>query len=156
MPKQKPTLAQAQLHLQLYDLRREAKLRQAREWFLQNYFVDAPEDHSRLAPPGSQEDAFVRMTISYWDQASALLNYGLLHEQLFFETTNEFFIVWERIKAHVPGLRQLYRNPRHFAHLERAATRYARWAKRTAPGYLDVLRKMIEQWRRGVAAPHSG
>ncbi len=29
----KPTYEQAQLHLQVYDQRREAKLRQARDWF---------------------------------------------------------------------------------------------------------------------------
>ena len=32
----KPTNEQAQLHLQVYDLRREARLRQARDWFQQN------------------------------------------------------------------------------------------------------------------------
>lgn len=31
----KPTHEQAQLHLQVYDLRREANLRQARDWFQQ-------------------------------------------------------------------------------------------------------------------------
>ena len=34
-----PTHEQGQLQLQLYDLRREAKLRQARDWFNQNYFA---------------------------------------------------------------------------------------------------------------------
>ena len=29
----KPTHEQAQLHLQIYDLRRETRLRQARDWF---------------------------------------------------------------------------------------------------------------------------
>ena len=38
------------------------------------------------------------MVFSYWEQACALLNYGLLHEDLFFETSGEFFGVWERIK----------------------------------------------------------
>ena len=35
----KPTYEQAQLHLQVYDLRREARLRQARDWFFKNYIV---------------------------------------------------------------------------------------------------------------------
>jgi hypothetical protein len=33
----KPTHEQAQLHLQVYDLRREARLRQARDWVQKNY-----------------------------------------------------------------------------------------------------------------------
>lgn len=36
----KPTHEQAQLHLQVFDMRREARLRQARDWFFKNYFVD--------------------------------------------------------------------------------------------------------------------
>ncbi len=49
----KPTHEQAQLHLQVYDLRREARLRQARDWFAKNYFVENLEDFMRLAAPGS-------------------------------------------------------------------------------------------------------
>ena len=32
----KPTHEQAQLHLQVYEMRREAKLRQGRDWFFKN------------------------------------------------------------------------------------------------------------------------
>ena len=69
MAKGKPTVAQAQLQLQLYDLRREARIRQAREWYLQSFFPETLEDLQRLAPPGSQENASMRMVVSYWDQA---------------------------------------------------------------------------------------
>lgn len=48
----KPTHEQAQLHLQLYEQRREERLRQAREWYFQNYFPDNFDDAMRLAPPG--------------------------------------------------------------------------------------------------------
>ena len=40
----KPTHEQAQLHLQVYDLRREARLRQARDWFQQNYYAETLEE----------------------------------------------------------------------------------------------------------------
>ena len=48
----KPTHEQAQLHLQVYDLRREARLRQARDWFQQNYRAETLEDamRTRLYP----------------------------------------------------------------------------------------------------------
>ena len=94
----KPTHEQAQLHLQVYDLRREARLRQARDWFFRNYFVETLEDSNRIAAPGTENGALVMQVLSYWEQACALLNYGLLHEDLFFETSGEFFAVWERIK----------------------------------------------------------
>src|SRR5215472_2887107 len=94
----KPTHEQAQLHLQVYDQRREAKLRQARDWFAKNYIVNNIDDAMRIAPMGSEQGTHVGMVIGYWEQACALLNYGLLHEDLFFETSGEFFGVWEAVK----------------------------------------------------------
>ena len=79
----KPTHEQAQLHLQLYDLRREARLRQARDWFFKNYNVNSFDDAMRIASPGTEEGTFVGMVLGYWEQACALLDYGLLHEGLF-------------------------------------------------------------------------
>ena len=39
------------------------------------------------------------MVIGYWEQACALLNYGLLREDLFFATSGEFFGVCELLEA---------------------------------------------------------
>ncbi len=94
----KPTHEQAQLHLQVYDLRREARLREARDWFQQNYHADTFEEAARLMGPGTKEGQYIGKVIGYWEQACALLNYGLLHDGLFFETSGEFFGVWELLK----------------------------------------------------------
>ncbi len=60
----KPTHEQAQLHLQVYDQRREAKLRQARDWFGKNYIVTSIDDAMRLAPMGSETGAYVAVPCS--------------------------------------------------------------------------------------------
>ena len=151
MPDKKPTHAQAQLQLQLYDLRREAKLRQAREWFTQNYFVDSMEDSNRLAPPGSQELTYVTMVVTYWDQACALLNHGLLHEQLFFETAGEFFAVWDRVKPIVPAIREKYRMNHFLANLEKTAQRFEKWVEQQSPGALEAMRQYSQQMRSAKA-----
>ncbi len=72
----KPTYEQAQLHLQVYDLRREAKLRVAREWFFKNYFPNSFEEGMKIAAPGTENGAYFMQVISYWENACALLNYG--------------------------------------------------------------------------------
>jgi len=77
-----PTYEQAQLQLKLYDLRREPRLRQARDWYFQTYWADTLDEAMRLAPMGSEAGTFFMMVTSYWDQACAYLNYGLLHEDL--------------------------------------------------------------------------
>src|SRR5258706_4969816 len=139
----KPTHEQAQLHLQVYDQRREAKLRQARDWFGKNYIVTSIDDAMRLAPMGSETGAYVGMVISYWEQTCALLNYGLLHEDLFFETNGEFFAVWEAVKPVVPGARKTFVNQQFLAHLEKAANRFEAWMERRSPGNIAAMRQFI-------------
>jgi hypothetical protein len=148
---EKPTHEQGQLQLQLYDLRREAKLRQARDWFTQNYFVDAFEDSMRIAPFGSQEGTYVMMVLSYWEQACAFLNHGLLHEQLFFETSGEFFGVWERVKPIVPKMREMFHQNLFLANLEKTAQRFEKFIETASPGSVEAMRQWTQQMRSAKA-----
>jgi hypothetical protein len=141
----KPTHEQAQLHLQVYDLRREARLRQARDWFQQHYHAETLEDAMRLMAPGTEEGAFVGMVIGYWEQACALLNYGLLHEGLFFETSGEFFMVWEQLKKVVPQFREQYHEPYMLSNLEKAAKRFEEWTEQRSTGHIAAMREYMQQ-----------
>ncbi|HEX5875564.1 MAG TPA: hypothetical protein VFY60_13030 [Pyrinomonadaceae bacterium] len=141
----KPTHEQAQLHLQVYDLRREARLRQARDWFQQNFHPQTMEEAMRIGGPGTEHGAFVGMVIGYWEQACALLNYGLLHEGLFFETSGEFFGVWEQLKKVTPQFRETYHDPNMLSNIEKAAKRYEEWSEQRAPGHIAAMRQYMEQ-----------
>ncbi len=141
----KPTHDQAQLHLQVYDLRREARLREAREWFFQHYHVQTVEDAMRLAGPGTEAGTRMMMVCSYWEQACALLNYGLLHAELFFETSGEFYGVWTRLQPIIGAMRKQFKNPEFLGNLEKAATQFEAWSQRRAPGHLAVMRTMMQQ-----------
>jgi len=143
----KPTHEQAQLHMQIYEQRREARLRQARDWFFKNYHVENIDDAMRIAAPGTEGGIFTMMVLSYWEQTCALLNYGLLHEDLFFETTGEFFGVWEMAKAVVPQMRERFQNKHFLGHLEKAAQRYESWIEKSSPGHLSAMRQMMKQMR---------
>lgn len=143
----KPTHEQAQLHLQVYEMRREERLRQARDWFFKNYFADSLDDSMRIAAPGTETGTFVMMVFSYWEQACALLNYGLLHEDLFFETSGEFFGVWERVKPILQQGRERFGNKQFLAHLEKAGTRYETWIEARSPGSVAAMREFSKQLR---------
>jgi hypothetical protein len=142
-----PTHEQGQLQLQIYDLRREAKLRQARDWFFQNYHVDTLDEAMRLAAPGTENGAFAMMVFSYWEQACAYLNRGLLHEDLFFETSGEFFGVWELVRRIVPEGRERFANKLFLANVEKAAQRYESWIESRSPGHIAAMRQMMKQMR---------
>ena len=141
----KPTHEQAQLHLQVYDLRREARLRQARDWFQQNYNAETLDEAMKIGAPGTEHGTFVGMVIGYWEQACALLNYGLLHEDLFFETSGEFFGVWEQLKAVVPQFREAFKEPNMLSNMEKAAQRYEAWADKRSPGHIAAMREWMKQ-----------
>ncbi len=140
-----PTHEQAQLQLQLYDLRREARMRQARDWYFKNYHAERFEDVMRIAAPGTETGAFAMMVFSYWEQACAMLNYGLLHEDLFFETSGEFFGVWDRIRPIIAEVRERFVNPQFLAHLEKAAKRFEAWMEKRSPGHIAAMRQMMKQ-----------
>lgn len=147
----KPTYEQAQLHLQVYEQRREAKLRQARDWFFKNYHVTSLDDAMRIAPMGSETGAFASMVISYWEQACALLNYDLLHEDLFFETSGELFGVWEMVKPVVAAFRERFVAKNFSANLEKAAQRYEKWIENRSPGHIAAMRDFMKQMRAQTA-----
>jgi hypothetical protein len=143
----KPTHEQAKLQLELFEMRREARLRQAREWFQKNYFVESFEEAMKIGAPGTEAGTNAMMVASYWEQVCAMLNYGLLHEQLFFETNGEFFMVWERLKPMVGGFREQFVAPHMFGHIEKAAQRYEAWMEKTSPGHGARMREFMKQMR---------
>jgi len=152
---EKPTHEQARLQLELYDLRREARLRQARDWFFKNFFAETLDDAMKVAPMGTDQGAFFMMVVSYWDQACAMLNYGLLHEDLFFETSGEFVGVWERIKPTIPEARQRFGNKEFVSHLEKAAERFEQWSEKRSPGQMAAMRQMMKMMRPQQAAANA-
>ena len=147
-----PTHEQGQLQLKVYDLRREARLRQARDWFQQNYNAETMEEAMKIAPMGTEHGTYVGMVIGYWEQACALLNHGLLHDELFFETSGEFFGVWEQLKAVVPQFREQFKDPTLLANMEKAAQRFEAWTDQRAPGHIAAMREYMQQERAKAKA----
>ena len=147
----KPTFEQGQLHLQSFEERREARLRQARDWFFKNYIVENLDDVMRIAGPFTEGGTLAMMVLSYWEQACAFLNHGLLHEELFFETSGEFFGVWESVKPVIREFREKFNNKLFLTNLEQAAARYEKWMESRAPGHIATMRQMMKQMRPKTA-----
>jgi hypothetical protein len=147
----KPTHEQAQLHLQVFDQRHEPRLRQARDWFFKNYFADNWNDAMRIAAPGTEGGTNFMMVVSYWVQACALLNYELLHDDLFFQTSGEFFGVWERIKPTIAEGREQWANQQFLANLEEAAIRFEAWMEKRSPGHIARMREFMKQMHTQTA-----
>ena len=143
-----PTHEQAQLHLQVFEQRREPRLRQARDWFFNNFFAENLDEAMRIAPMGTEAGTNFMMVVSYWDRTCALLNHGLLHEDLFFETDGEFFGVYDRVKSTLKEGRERFSNKLFLSHLEKAAIRFESWMEERSPGAIAAMRNMQQQFRK--------
>ncbi|HZS57386.1 MAG TPA: hypothetical protein VFA65_23505 [Bryobacteraceae bacterium] len=151
----KPTYEQARLHLQVYEERREERLRKARDWFAQNYWPQSFEEAMQIAAPGTEGGTYFMMVVSYWEQACALLNYGLLHEDLFFETSGEFFGIFERIRPGLQQGRDQWKNPYFLAQMETAAKRFEEWSEKRSPGQIATMRAFMSQMGQNRAKAKS-
>ena len=115
------TYEDVNLVLRLYELRREQKLRAAREWFGANFKARNLDELATLCPIGSEESAYFRMVISYWEMVSSFITSGVL------------IFVWEKFKDLVPATRERYKNPGLYRNFETVANAFIQWMTRQAP-----------------------
>ena len=99
MSQRPPTNEDVQSILKLYELRREQKLRLAREWYATRFFPQSFDDIKAIVSPQNPDNAYFRMVTSYWDMASSFVNHGALHEGLFLESAGEMFLVWAKVES---------------------------------------------------------
>ena len=121
------------LILRLYEMRREARLREARAWFVKNFKPKTIADVDRICPPGSEENASYRMVVTYWEMVSSFITSGVLNEDLFFQSGRELLLVWVRVKPVVEEGRTMLKAPEMWKNLETVATRYIEYLERTSP-----------------------
>lgn len=137
------THEQVNLMLRLYEERREPRLREAREWFFSNFRPTSPEEMMQSFPPGSKENANIRMVSSYWEMVASIVNRGLIDEEFFFENSGEQWFIWERFKPIIAHMRDRSKNPHYFGQLETHVKRLEAWRESRAPGSLDAMRAQM-------------
>lgn len=143
MPTQ-ATYDDANLILRLFELRRDEKLRQARDWFSMNFVASSLEDVQRIAPLGSQENTYFRMVVSYWDMAASFVTAGVLNQELFFQSSGEMLGVWERVRELVPPFRAMIKNPTIWRNLETVGNAYIKWLEASGPEAYPAFQAMLK------------
>src|SRR6266850_6949424 len=147
------TNEQVNLMLRLFEERREARLREAREWFGAHFHVKSMEDVMRICPPGSKENANVRMVLGYWEMAASIVNRGLIDEDFFFESNGEQWGVWEQVKPVIVAWRAMFSSPKFLSNLEQHVTRLEAWREKRNPGSNEAIRKVLAQMQQATQAP---
>jgi hypothetical protein len=107
---------EADLILKLYDLRREAVMRTARDWYFREFNPETRADVDQVM--FGEHSGHLRMILSYWDMAAALVNRGAISLELFDETNGEHLSVFAKMEPLLKELREAY-SPRFLASLEK-------------------------------------
>ena len=111
----------ADLILKLYDLRREATMREARTWMI-TFFPESAQDVMQ-AVMNPETSGYYRMVVSYWDMAASFVNHGAIDEEMFVETNGEYFMVFSKIEPFLAEMRETTGYPNMLSNLEKLVMR---------------------------------
>lgn len=131
----------ADLILKLYDLRRETKMREARNWIFGFNPTSAEEYMKTMMDP--EVGAYLRMVTSYWDMAASLVNHGAIDAEMFSDTAGEHLFVFAKIEPFLEELRAMWQSPEAFKHLEKVIM--------DAPNGKEKLEK-TKEWMKTIAS----
>ena len=142
----KPTTADAHLILELYDLRREAEMRKARNWWAAEFFPQSADEFMKIAfSMGTQENNWLRQVGGYWNLAASFVLLGVLNEDLFLQPafSGEMFLIFAKIHPFLKELREKVGDPQMFLNVEKVIT-HTKWGR----DRLQFTIKRVEMMRQ--------
>ncbi len=135
------TPADAEIILKLYDLRREALMRQARAWVIGEFWPNTAEEYFAVASnPADPNNAFVRQVIGYWEMAAALVLHGAVSAELFVDCNAEGFFVLAKFAPFLDDIRQ--RSPMFLQKTSEMIRRFT-----AAAAKYETVQKNVESMR---------
>ena len=137
MPK-KPTASDAQLIMELYKLRTEPVMRAARKFMVGDFWPQSYQDFIALMTSfGTEQNAWFRQVLTYWNMAAVMVLQGAVNEDLFFATNGEPYFLWAKFGEYIPQARKDQIDPEFLSHLEKLTSKPA--AKKRIKGLQDRL-----------------
>jgi hypothetical protein len=130
----------ANLILKLYDLRREAVMRNARTWWF-TFNPKTLDDFTDVFL--GEHSGYFRMVVSYWDMAASLVNNGAIDEKMFNEANGEHIFVFSKIQPFLEDMRKLWDQPDYLSQFEQLVMR--------TPGIEERLFKVRERMKQFAA-----
>lgn len=138
---------EGQLILKLYELRREETMRIARDWYFREFAPASMADVNGAM--FSKNSGHLRMVLSYWDMAAALVNNGAIDLELFNASNGEHIGVFSKVELLLPEIRQAY-SPEFLINLEKLIDATPNGRERSASA-----RERMKQIRADIAETHA-
>jgi hypothetical protein len=138
MSKKKPSHADAHLVLELYELRREAVMRESRSviaaWLPRSF-----EDVVAITKLDHPHNAAWRQVSSYFEMAYGFARHGIVPADFLAENTGEGLLLYSKLEPHLKAFRK---------QISPTAFRNAEWLVKKSP----VAQQRVQLFRKRLAA----
>ena len=106
MAKETPDHHDAELVLRVYDLRREAVMRESRSAVNGSFWPKSYEDVVAVTAPDHPLNAAFRQVATYWEMVYGMVRHGIVHPEYFVESNGEGLFLFARVAPYVAQLRR--------------------------------------------------
>jgi hypothetical protein len=133
---------EAGLILKLYELRREPTMRIARDWYFREFNPQTFADFQSAMM--GEHTGHLRMVITYWDMAAALVNNGAIGLEIFTDANGEQIGAFAKIEPLLGEIRGAF-GPLFAANLEKLIDATPDGRKRAAANreQMKAIRAML-------------
>ncbi len=105
MLKESPDHHDADLILRIYDLRREATMRESRYALNRDFWPRSAEEVLDVLRQDHPLNTAWRQAIAYWEMVYSMARHGIVHGEFLVENNAEGLLLFARVEPHLEALR---------------------------------------------------
>lgn len=118
-PRGNDAIRQAELIVQLYELRRETVMREARSYVGGEFMPRSADEFVEIVTTGGRKTGFVLQVYGYWDMVAAFVGSGALDAGLVYDTCQEMYFQYAKIQPYLAEFRKRMKLPEFLISIER-------------------------------------
>jgi hypothetical protein len=129
--------------IELYKMRGEAKMREARKWFMTEFNPTSAAEIAQLLLSGEEESANYRMITSHWNMACSFVNNGGIDEKVFQDSNTEHIVVYAKMRPFLNEIREMFGESNYLLQLETLVLKVP-----NVETILENRQRLFERWAK--------
>jgi hypothetical protein len=105
LTKEYPDHHDAEIIMQLYDLRREGVMREARATVATRFRPTTSDEAIAVLKQDHPLNGPIRQVVSYWEMVYGMMKWGILHADFALESTGEGLVLYAKMEPYLAEVR---------------------------------------------------
>jgi hypothetical protein len=105
LTKEYPDHHDAEIIMQLYDLRREGVMREARATVATRFRPTTSDEAIAVLKQDNPLNGPIRQVVSYWEMVYGMMKWGILHPDFALESTGEGLVLYAKMEPYLTEVR---------------------------------------------------